>query len=125
MAEPEFGRWNLIKIMKDNFDFIAYLKYRTTDEGGRYSPAQSGYRPQVRFDFEKITSSGRQLFINKEWVFPGEDVEAQITLMSPQFFENKLFEGLKFEFIEEAKIIGIGEIIEIKNETLKKILKTK
>ncbi|CAD7802993.1 Elongation factor Tu [Chryseobacterium aquaeductus] len=106
--------------MKDNFDFIAILKYRTTDEGGRWGPAQSGYRPQVRFDFEKITSSGRQVFINKEYVFPGEDVEAEITLLSPQFFENKLFKGLKFEFIEGAKIIGIGEILKIKNETLKK-----
>lgn len=120
MAEPEFGRWNLIKIMKDDFDFIAYLRYRTTDEGGRMTPAKSGYRPQVRFDFEKITSSGRQVFINKEWVFPGDAVEAEITLLSPQFFENKLFEGLKFEFIEGSKIIGIGEIQKIKNETLKK-----
>lgn len=106
--------------MKGDFDFIAYLKYRTTDEGGRETPAQSGYRPQVRFDFEKITSSGRQVFINKKWVFPGEYVEAEITLMSPQFFENKLSVGLKFEFIEGSKIIGIGKILKIKNEILKK-----
>lgn len=105
--------------MKDDFDFIAYLKYRTTDEGGRMTPAQSNYRPQVRFDFEKSTSSGRQVFINKEWVFPSEEVEAEITLMSPHLFKNKLYEGVKFEFLEGAKIIGVGEILKIKNETLK------
>ncbi len=106
--------------MKDDFDFIAYLKYRSSDEGGRIIPAQSGYRPQVKFDFEKSTSSGRQVFINKEWVFPGEDIEAQITLLSPHLFENKLYEGLKFEFIEGTKIIGVGEILKIENEKLKR-----
>lgn len=105
--------------MKDDFDFIAYLKYRTYEEGGRMTPVQSGYRPQVRFDFEKSTSSGRQVFINKECVFPGEEVEAEITLMSPHLFKNKLYEGVKFEFLEGAKIIGVGEILKIKNETLK------
>ncbi|MEC3877058.1 EF-Tu C-terminal domain-related protein [Chryseobacterium salviniae] len=105
--------------MNDDFDFIAYLKYRTTDEGGRMTPAQSGYRPQVRFDFEKSTSSGRQVVINKDLVFPGEYIETQITLMSPYLFENKLYVGLKFEFIEGAKIIGMGEILKIKNEKLK------
>jgi len=106
--------------MEHDFDFIAHLKYRTSDEGGRFSPAKSGYRPQIRFDFDKITSSGRQIFINREWVFPGEDVDAEISLLSPQFFENKLYEGLKFEFIEGAKIIGTGEILKIKNDYLKK-----
>ena len=106
--------------MRDDFDFIAYLKYRTTDEGGRMTPAKSGYRPQVCFDFEKSTSSGRQIFINKEWVTPGESVEAEITLLSPQIFENQLYEGLKFKFTEGSKIIGIGEILKIENKTLKK-----
>ncbi|AZA58932.1 MULTISPECIES: EF-Tu C-terminal domain-related protein [Chryseobacterium] len=105
--------------MKEDYDFIAYLKYRTSDEGGRMTPTRTGYRPQVRFDFEKSTSSGRQVFINKDWVSPGENVEAEITLMSPHLFENKLYEGLNFEFIEGAKIIGVGEILRIKNETLK------
>lgn len=106
--------------MRDDFDFIAILKYKTFDEGGRSTPAKSGYRPQVCFDFEKSTSSGRQIFINKELVFPGEDVEAEITLVSPQIFKSKLYEGLKFKFTEGPKIIGTGEILKIENKTLKK-----
>ena len=106
--------------MREDFDFIAYLKYKTTEEGGRMTAAKSGYRPQISFDFEKSTSSGRQIFINKEWVFPGESIEAEITLLSPQIFEKKLYEGLEFKFIEGSKTIGTGEILKIENKNLKK-----
>jgi len=106
--------------MKDDFDFIAILKYRTFDEGGRATPAKSGYRPELSFDFEKPTTSGRQIFLGREWVCPGETIEAEITMLSPQFYENKLYEGLEFKFKEGSKIIGTGEILKIKNKNLKK-----
>lgn len=107
--------------MKDDFDFIALLKFKTTEEGGRIGFAKSGYRPQLSFDFEKITTSGRQIYIGKEMVFPGETIEAEITMLSPQFFEKKLSEGLEFKCIEGAKTIGTGKILKIKNEKLKAI----
>ena len=106
--------------MNDDFDFTAILKYRTFDEGGRSTPAKSGYRPELSFDFEKITTSGRQIFIDKEWVCPGDTVEAEITMLSPQFYEQKLYEGLEFKFVEGSKTIGTGKILRIKNEKLKK-----
>jgi len=106
--------------MKDDFDFTAILKYRTFDEGGRSTPAKSGYRPELSFDFEKITTSGRQIFLGTEWVFPGESIEAEITMLSPQFYEKKLYKGLEFKFKEGSKIIGTGEILKIKNKNLKK-----
>lgn len=104
--------------MNEDFDFIALLKFKTFDEGGRSSPAKSGYRPQLSFDFEKIATSGRQNFIDKEWVCPGETVEAEITMLSPQFFEKRLYEGLEFKFIEGSKTIGTGEILKINNKNL-------
>ena len=115
MVEPEFG--GLI-IMYNEFDFIAILKYKTFDEGGRSTPAKSGYRPQLCFDFEKNSTSGRQVFIDKEWVCPGESVEAKITMLSPQLFENKLYEGLEFKFCEGRTIVGYGAILKILNEKL-------
>ena len=54
--------------MRNNIDFIAFLKYNSFDEGGRSTPTKLGYRPQLCFDFEKNSTSGRQIFINKEWV---------------------------------------------------------
>ena len=55
-------------------DFMAQLKYRTTEQGGKQTPAKSGYRPHIKFDFIEIHTSGQQTFIDKEAVFPGETV---------------------------------------------------
>ena len=104
--------------MKEDYDFVARLQYNTVDEGGRSSPAKSGYRPQIKFEFEVSTTSGRQIFNDREWVCPGETVEAEITILSPELFRHKLFEGLEFKFIEGSKIIGTGKILQIKNEIL-------
>ena len=104
--------------MRNDFDFIAFLKCNSFDEGGRSTPAKSGYRPQLYFDFEKNSTSGRQIFINKEWVSPGETVEAEITMLSPQLFENKLYEGLEFKFCEGRVVVGYGTILKLVNENL-------
>lgn len=101
-------------------DFIAILKYRTTEQGGRKTPAQSGYRPQVKFPFSEMQTSGQQTFIDREKVFPGDTVEAEIKLLSPHFFEGCLVEGMEFEFREGARVIGIGTIKSILNDELKK-----
>lgn len=101
-------------------DFIAELQYLTTEEGGRKTPAKSGYRPQVKFDFDEMQTSGQQTFINKEFVNPGENVKAKIKILSPDHFENTLTEGMEFEFREGATIIGKGKIEYIVNEKLEK-----
>ena len=99
-------------------DFKAKLKYLSTEQGGRQTPANSGYRPQVKFGFTKMKTSGSQKFIGTDKVSPGETVFAEITILSPQFFENQLEIGMEFDFREGAKIIGTGKIIEILNEAL-------
>ena len=101
-------------------DFIAELQYLKTEEGGRKTPAKSGYRPQVKFDFDEMQTSGQQTFINKELVNPGENVKAKIKILSPDHFANTLTEGIEFEFREGAKIIGKGKIEYIVNEKLEK-----
>jgi len=102
------------------FDFIASLKYRTTKDGGRKTPAKSGYRPQVKFPFEVMTTSGQQIFLHKEMVNPGETIVAGIKMLSPGFFENRLEEGMDFEFTEGSTIIGTGTIARLINVKLKK-----
>jgi translation elongation factor EF-Tu-like GTPase len=97
-------------------DFIAELIYLSTDQGGRLTPALSGYRPQVKFDFSDMQTSGQQTFLNKDIVYPGEIISAEIALISPQFFRGKLYVGLDFEFREGARIIGNGRIIKIVNK---------
>ncbi len=99
-------------------DFIAQLKYKTTESGGRQTPAFSGYRPQVKFDFEEVQTSGQQTFIDKEIVLPGDTVKAKIKILSPDYFAGRLTEGMNFEFREGSRIIGTGEIKSIINDKL-------
>ena len=106
--------------MTKNLDFIAKLKYRTIEKGGRKTLANFGYRPQLKFDFTEMQTSGHQFFIETNSVKPGETVLAQIGMNSTQFYENKLEIGMEFEFREGATIIGIGKIIKILNKSLKK-----
>jgi hypothetical protein len=101
-------------------DFIAELHYLTSEEGGRKTPVNSGYRPQVKFEFIKMQTSGQQIFIDKELAYPGEKVEAKIKIVSPDYFAHSLTEGMHFEFREGVTLIGNGKIKYIVNETLQK-----
>ncbi len=114
---------NILDFYEQEFnktDFIAKLSYRTTDEGGRKTPAKSGYRPQVKFDFAEMQTSGQQTFIDKDTVFPGDTVDAKIKILTPDYFAGCLTEGMVFEFREGSKIIGTGEIKYIVNDKLEK-----
>lgn len=99
-------------------DFIAELEYKS--EGGRTTPAMSGYRPQIKFEFDEMQTSGQQQFINRKLVFPGDKVIAEINIISVDHFANKLEEGMEFEFREGSRIIGNGKILTIVNSKLKK-----
>ena len=100
--------------------FIAKLKYKTSEEGGRKTSANSGYRPQIQFSFTDKQTSGSQIFLDKEKVNPGETVTAEITVLTPQFFENKLEIGMNFQFLEGFTIIGFGSVLDILDKTLEK-----
>ena len=58
--------------------------------------------------------------MDKERVYPGETVTAEITMISDLFFEHQLTAGMEFEFREGATIIGEGTIPEIINSRLQK-----
>ena len=104
-------------------DFIATLTYLTTEEGGRETPAMANYRPQIKFDFDEMQTSGQQTFIDREIVFPGETVNAEIKIIATEHFANKLKEGMTFEFSEGSTVIGTGKIKLLKNELLRKTIR--
>jgi Elongation factor Tu C-terminal domain len=103
-----------------NIDFVADLKYLTNEQGGRMTPAFSGYRPQVKFKFAEMQTSGQQKFLDKEMVFPGDTVRAAIKIISVEYFAHSLTEGMNFEFREGPNIIGTGIIKSILNDSLQK-----
>ena len=113
---------NKLEIDKNEADFIATLTYRTAEQGGRQTPAKSGYRPQVKFNFIEMMTSGQQTFIDRNLVFPGDTVEAEIKILAVDYFAGQLSEKMKFEFREGSVIIGTGQIKHILNSVLKKSL---
>ena len=124
-GEIESYAWEYFHNNKFEFDnsaadFIATLKYKTTEQGGRKTAAKTGYRPQVKFDFDEMQTSGQQTFIDRELVFPGDTVEAEMKILSADYFTNRLTDKMQFEIREGAKVIGTGIIKHIINEKLKK-----
>ena len=107
------------KAYTEHADFISVLSYLKTEDGGRKTPATSGYRPQVKFEFDKMQTSGQQTFIDKKTVYPGDTVEAAIKILSTAHFHGRLKEGMAFEFREGPKLIGHGVIKYILNDKLK------
>jgi len=122
-GEIEANAWEYFhncKFEKDRgtADFIAELEYRL--EGGRTSPAMSGYRPHIKFPFDEMQTSGQQRFIDRSLVFPGDRVKAEINIIAVDRFAFKLEEGMTFEFNEGSRRIGTGKILAIVNEKLNK-----
>ncbi|NVK27763.1 MAG: hypothetical protein HWE14_06950 [Flavobacteriia bacterium] len=107
--------------MKPTPDFIAELTYFSTEEGGRKAPALSGYRPHLEFDHSpgKLTT-GSQRFIGKEWIEPGQTIEAEITMVRPEFFFGKIKVGDTFNFGEGARVMGAGVVKSVFDERLLK-----
>ncbi|MEO1216813.1 MAG: hypothetical protein AAFY45_25040 [Bacteroidota bacterium] len=109
-----------MNLLNRKADFIAHLTYLSTEEGGRITPALPGYRPHIKFLFSKNMTSGQQIFLDKKMVYPGESVTAEIAIIDHVTFKHELSVGLGFEFLEGARLIGRGIILEILNEELLK-----
>ncbi len=100
-------------------DFIARISYKTKEEGGRHIPIFSNYFPLIEFPGLHPFTGGKQLFIDKERVYPGETVNAEISIISVEPFYGKLYVGQIFNVCElPGKNIATGEILEIINTDL-------
>ena len=78
---------------------------------GRHSPIYSGYRPP--FYFGRYQTDGRIEQIDCEELKPGEESEARICLLHPEFLEDSLHIGAAFEFREGARVVGRGTVLEV------------
>jgi hypothetical protein len=119
VAAYEYFHNNKFQVDKGEADFITTLTYLTKEQGGRQTPAYSGYRPQVKFNFSEMQTSGQQTFIDRKIVYPGDTIEAEISITSVEYFAGQLKDKMKFDFREGSRIIGTGQIKHIINEKLK------
>ena len=93
--------------------FLALLTYFKSEDGGRKTPALSGYRPGIKFSFYNDLFTGIQKFIDTDMAFPGDIINAEITLLNTEYFKGKIYEGLDFDFFEGPNLIGHGVIKKI------------
>ncbi|HRH51087.1 MAG TPA: hypothetical protein PLP23_20220 [Panacibacter sp.] len=107
------------KVRKSEPDFIAKVTYLTTEQCGRKRYVISGYRPHIKFNGRKELTSGEQLFVDKDKVFPGDTVTAEIRIIGKDFFKNYLFVGQHFEVAEASHLVGHGEILTVVNPDLR------
>lgn len=93
--------------------FVALLTYLDSKDSKLSSPVSSGYRPAIQFQFQQEHINGIQNFIDVEFVFPGDTVTAEISLVTNQEIQDKLYVGLDFEFYEASILIGHGVITKL------------
>jgi elongation factor Tu len=88
--------------------FKAEVYVLTKDEGGRHTPFFNGYRPQFYFRTTDVTGAV-QLPTGVEMVMPGDNVQMEITLISPIAMEKEL----RFAIREGGRTVGAGVVTEV------------
>ena len=88
--------------------FKAQVYVLTKDEGGRHTPFFNGYRPQFYFRTTDVTGNIK-LPDGVEMVMPGDNIDMEITLITPIACE----EGLRFAIREGGRTVGSGVVIKI------------
>lgn len=94
-------------------DIEANIRFLTPEEGGRHTPARSGYRPQFYYDGHDWDA--RQEYPDVEWVHPGETARTLLWFLSPDAHLGRIRVGMEFEVREGARIVGRGRITKVLN----------
>ena len=88
--------------------FMGQVYVLTKEEGGRHTPFFNGYRPQFYFRTTDVTGNIK-LPDGVEMVMPGDNIDMEITLITPIACE----EGLRFAIREGGRTVGSGAVISI------------
>jgi elongation factor Tu len=88
--------------------FEAEVYVLSKDEGGRHTPFFKGYRPQFYFRTTDVTGTV-ELPEGVEMVMPGDNVNMEVTLISPIAMDD----GLRFAIREGGRTVGAGVVVKI------------
>ena len=80
----------------------------TKEEGGRHTPFFNGYRPQFYFRTTDVTGNIK-LPDGVEMVMPGDNIEMEVTLITPIAIEA----GLRFAIREGGRTVGSGAVTSV------------
>ena len=78
------------------------------EEGGRHTPFFNGYRPQFYFRTTDVTGNIK-LPDGVEMVMPGDNIDMEITLITPIAME----QGLRFAIREGGRTVGSGVVAKV------------
>ena len=94
--------------VKPHTHFTGQVYVLKKEEGGRHTPFFNGYRPQFYFRTTDVTGSVK-LPEGTEMVMPGDNVDMEITLITPIAME----QGLRFAIREGGRTVGAGVVGDI------------
>jgi translation elongation factor EF-Tu-like GTPase len=92
-------------------DIEAEITFVPADQGGRSTPAFSGYRPQFYYDDHDWDAD--QEYPDVESVLPGQTVRALLRFASPDAHVGRVHPGMEFQVREGARIVARGRVTKI------------
>ena len=94
--------------IKPHTHAIGQVYVLTKEEGGRHTPFFNGYRPQFYFRTTDVTGNIK-LPEGTEMVMPGDNIDMEITLITPIAIE----QGLRFAIREGGRTVGSGVVASV------------
>ena len=88
--------------------FTSQVYVLKKEEGGRHTPFFNGYRPQFYFRTTDVTGTIK-LPEGVEMVMPGDNIDMEITLITPIAIE----QGLRFAIREGGRTVGSGVVAKV------------
>ena len=92
-------------------DIEAEVSFVPTEQGGRSTPAFSGYRPQFYYDDHNWDADHE--YPDVEFVLPGETARALLRFLSPDAQVGRVHPGMEFQVREGARIVALGRVTKI------------
>jgi elongation factor Tu len=99
-------------------DIEAEVTLLATAEGGRSTPAKSGYRPN-HLVFPDYLTSGHHEYKDKEQVLPGEPAITEIWFLTPDQYPKSMRVGKVIRVQEGSRLVGHAKVLKIYNEVLR------
>ena len=94
--------------IKPHTHFKSQVYVLKKEEGGRHTPFFPGYRPQFYFRTTDVTGVIK-LPEGVEMVMPGDNIDMEITLITPIAIEK----GLRFAIREGGRTVGAGAVSDV------------
>lgn len=103
--------------LKRTPDIEAVVTLLSADEGGRSTPAISGYRPAHSVSDDYLTS-GLHQYIGQDRLAPGQSCPTNIWLLSPDLYPHSLWVGKVLKVQEGGRLVGHAKITKVFNVAL-------